>query len=80
MNETGRWKRLLLEGATIVASILVAFGLDAAWDRSQDRSIARDQLEGAAEELRVVQRDYVQLAAYMEWLADAVQAELGRGR
>lgn len=52
MKEIERWKRLLLESAAIVASILVAFALDAAWDRSQDRSIAQDQLEGVEEELR----------------------------
>jgi len=46
MSESnGRWKRLVAEGAVIVISILLAFGIDAAWDQSQERAFRADLLE-----------------------------------
>ena len=36
MTERLPWSRVLLEGAVIVASILLAFGIDAAWDNRRD--------------------------------------------
>jgi hypothetical protein len=32
------WKRILVEGAAVVASILLAFGIDAGWDASRERA------------------------------------------
>ena len=37
-----RWPRVLGEGAIIVASILLAFGIDAAWSERQERAEAED--------------------------------------
>jgi len=34
------WKRLVLEATAIVASILLAFAIDAWWDERQDRKEA----------------------------------------
>ena len=31
------WTRILVEGAVIVVSILLAFGVDALWDESQEK-------------------------------------------
>ena len=39
------WKRIAAEGAAIVASILLAFTIDAWWDERQDRKMERDDLE-----------------------------------
>jgi hypothetical protein len=33
------WLRILVEGAVIVGSILLAFGIDAWWDAAQDRGV-----------------------------------------
>ena len=38
------WRRSLLEGFVIVASILLAFGIDAWWDRAQERALGRELL------------------------------------
>lgn len=40
------WRRILVEGAVIVFSILLAFAIDAAWDGAQDRRRA-ERLIGA---------------------------------
>ena len=71
MTQTGRWKRFILEGGTIVASILVAFALDAAWERTQERGIALDQLEGVAEELLAARRGVLSQAEEQRGIADA---------
>jgi hypothetical protein len=39
-----RWRRILAEGAVIVVSILLAFGIDAAWGERQERVEAREYL------------------------------------
>ncbi len=43
-NEKIPWKRLSVEAAAIVGSILLAFAIDAWWDRLQQRSEVNDQL------------------------------------
>ena len=47
MPETEKlpWKRLVLEAMAIVASILLAFAIDAWWEERQDRKMERDDLE-----------------------------------
>jgi hypothetical protein len=44
MNKQIPWVRVLVEGAAIIASILLAFGIDAAWDARQDRERELRQL------------------------------------
>ncbi len=43
------WPRLLAEGAAIVVSILLAFGIDAWWDDRQERIEERKILLGLVE-------------------------------
>ena len=51
-NSTGRRAtRLLVEGAVIVASILLAFGIDAWWDARTERTQERALLTALAEDL-----------------------------
>ncbi len=38
------WKRVVVEGLAIILSILLAFGIDAAWDASQERAKEREYL------------------------------------
>lgn len=45
------WNRLLVEGIVIVASILLAFAIDAWWDDRQERQAERRQLLSIAAEL-----------------------------
>ena len=44
MNRDIPWPRILAEGAAIVASILLAFAIDAWWSERQERSEERDTL------------------------------------
>ncbi len=44
-NEKIPWKRLSIEAAAIVGSILLAFAIDALWEERQDRLMERDDLE-----------------------------------
>ncbi len=55
------WRRILAEGAVIVGSILVAFAVDAWWDRSQAEDLERDFISALLE-------DMVQNRAEMETL------------
>ena len=45
-----QWKRLSIEAAAIVASILLAFAIDAWWQDRQERSFEQDILLGLQEE------------------------------
>jgi len=45
------WNRLLIEGVVIVASILMAFAIDAWWDDRQSRQAEINQLHSIAAEL-----------------------------
>jgi hypothetical protein len=44
-NENIPWKRLSVEAAAIVGSILLAFAIDAWWEERLDRQMERDDLE-----------------------------------
>jgi len=44
--------RLFLEGAVIVLSILIAFAIDVAWDRAQDRAVNREHVQAVLTEMR----------------------------
>jgi hypothetical protein len=52
------WGRLLTEGLAIVASILLAFGIDAWWDDAQARSAEKEFLQTLHSEL-TTGRDYL---------------------
>ncbi len=76
-SHAGMWRRVLIEGAVIVVSILLAFAIDAWWDGRKDRvaerqllaSIERDLRESRAELMRVLL--YERRAALFERLAAA---------
>jgi hypothetical protein len=50
-NEEIPWIRISIEAVAIVGSILIAFALDAWWDRSQARIESRERLAAVLEEL-----------------------------
>ena len=57
------WARVLVEGAVIVVSILMAFGIDAWWTETQERAEEQVLLSGLIEDLRQDSMDYAQVAA-----------------
>ena len=67
------WTRLVAEMAAIVFSILLAFGLDAAWDRAQER-------EAETEVLRQLQEEFVFNAGEFDLLEGIVSERAERLR
>jgi hypothetical protein len=55
MNDRPRWSRLFIEGIVIVVSILLAFGIDAAWDARQERIRRAELIEALHLDLRTTQ-------------------------
>ena len=45
------WRRLVAESVAVIASILIAFAIDAAWDARQEKQELRQLLEGLRSEL-----------------------------
>lgn len=52
MSEEIPWKKFAVEGFVIVASILLAFGIDAWWQERQERQFEQEALVGLQEEYR----------------------------
>ena len=52
MAQRVRLRRVLVEGVVIVGSILLAFAIDASWDRRQEQAETNRQLEALIQELR----------------------------
>lgn len=75
------WLRVLVEGVVIVASILLAFGIDAWWDRYQQRGEEQELLAGLESDFvstlaqldRVINRHqlFAERAARLESMSDA---------
>lgn len=59
-------RRLLLEGSAIVLSILIAFGLDAAWEERGERVREREAIERLTDEFEVVQTRLITLDSVYE--------------
>lgn len=63
MKTTVPWLRVFVEGVVIVGSILLAFGIEAAWQQGQEREVERRLLHTVRQELteaRVVIVDAVE--------------------
>ena len=56
MPDTLSWRRLITESAAVVASILLAFAIDAAWDRQQTLGEEQELLRGLEREFVESQR------------------------
>ena len=57
MREQIRWRRVLLEGAVIVGSILLAFGIDAAWEARDEASRRSAVIEGLNSDFEAARTD-----------------------
>lgn len=73
-NERIFWQRLSVEAAAIVASILLAFAIDAWWDERQERQTEHDDIERLHAEF-VSNRDRVNDNG-IATLAEAASAEM----
>lgn len=58
------WKRLSIEGAAIIASILFAFAIDAGWEQRQELAADNARLHGVYEEL----------ATHKKLISEAIEA------
>jgi len=52
---------MLIEGAVIVGSILLAFGIDAAWDARKERQLERTLLEALVEDFRFAEAEWAKV-------------------
>ncbi len=85
-NEDIPWKRLSVEAAAIVGSILLAFAIDAWWEERLDRQMERDDLESLhvefirnrdrMNEMRTAGKAETASAAMYELLADHLGQDL----
>ena len=75
------WLRVFVEGVVIVGSILLAFGIDAAWEGAQERDreqevleVLRAELASAGQALQVQLDIYVYLERATEDVANRLEA------
>lgn len=66
MSRRARWGRIAAEGAVIVVSILLAFAIDAWWDRQRDREVEREALGVLVEELDSVIEQMTEFRRFAE--------------
>ncbi len=78
VNENIPWKRLVIEGAAVVVSILLAFAIDAWWDNRQERVGEQDALLGLRAEyqnhLDEISRAKARHLAYLRAIDELVRA------
>ncbi len=77
MSDSKRGRNLLVEGAVIVLSILLAFAIDASWEQRREASDARQSIE-------VVRRDLIdmlkQLEEFEQFSAETATASIEAAR
>jgi hypothetical protein len=64
MSEGIRWKRALIEGAVIVGSILLAFGIDAWWGERDEASRRTAVIEGLRSDFAAARVDLDRVTAF----------------
>jgi hypothetical protein len=74
------WKRLSLEAAAIVASILLAFWIDAEWDQREDAVRERVVLETLLADMREFQLDREGRDEYLDAIMESGRSLLDIGR
>lgn len=66
------WSRVMVEGVVIVASILLAFGIDAWWDDANERRAEQVYLGQLQEDLQRAERQLAAAADYQEEASQSV--------
>ena len=75
MNSTTNqipWPRILIEGVVIVGSILLAFGIDEAWDQRQERVEERQILLSLQEDFEVTRDNFLMTIRETERVSDTI--------
>ncbi len=72
-----KWLLIFMEGVVIVASILLAFGIEAWWDGRQERVEERQALEALARDFESAAEEIDQVALVMDSVAIAANIILG---
>ena len=75
-----QWKRLSLEAAAIVASILLAFWIDAGWNQREDAARERVVLNTLLSDMREFQKARVFRDGYLDAIIEAGRSLLDIGR
>lgn len=73
MASDKRWTQTVRDGATIVVSILLAFGIDASWERLQAHRDALDSLERVVAEVGQARTEMARGEAFQERLRVATE-------
>ncbi len=67
-----QWKRLTIEAAAIVASILLAFAIDAGWDERQERAEEREVLESLRVEFQANRDQAASVISFHERVVQSI--------
>jgi hypothetical protein len=70
------WSRIAIEGSVIVVSILLAFGIDAAWAERQERRAEREVLVGLHGDFSEISQEMSRRGANARTQGDAIQDAL----
>ena len=73
------WARVTVEGAVIVVSILLAFGIDAWWDERQDRREEQEALTALRAEFEALDADFQVMLPFHRILSDGVESLVSLG-
>ncbi len=67
------WPRILAEGAAIVVSILLAFGIEAWWEGRRDRQVEQSILSSLLDEFRGIEKMFAHERRTQQGILDATQ-------
>ncbi len=73
------WRRVVTEGAVIVASILLAFAIDAAWDNRREREVEAAMLLGLSSDFDAVMVELDRVSARHSRSRSAAQRLMAMG-
>jgi len=73
------WSRIIVEGAVIVASILLAFSIDAWWDNKQQHDAERVALENLLEDLKSKEELLIEMNRFSQAIVESINVLLRIG-
>ena len=79
MNRHIAWSKLVVEGIAIVASILLAFSIDAWWDNKQQHDAEQMVLENLLEDLKSKQELLIEMNRFSQAIVESIEVLLRIG-
>jgi len=79
MNQNIAWSRIVVEGIAIVASILLAFAIDAWWDNKKQHDAEQVVLENLLEDLKSKQELLVEMNRFSQAIVESIDELLRIG-